>query len=543
MQADLGPFFDEVLGQAMASIADRYKTMGVNLSWEVFDQAAADWAKTYQYDLVKDLNDTTRQQLGQAVSRWIASDEDFGQLVDRVRRITPPNQLPNIRDRGQVIAATEVTRVYADSRIAGMKAAGFTKMRWRIAHDELVCPICRPLGMADGGKGALGDVATGKFTNPENGLQYSVPGHVNCRCWLVEDTDELEQAAAVMPEAPIEAAPLPEPPIQAPAVVRIRPPAPAPMPVPPPKPAVPWAPGMTADEADKWAEGSVYAGRTFYSHMPAKYWELTSETGMLWNTEMVYPGLGGGMPLDVTPGKPPGKTQIVVPVKVNVKKPFFITDAQELNDLKTMADSGGYSFGVSGYLQAGGFDSVAWTDAEGKLLSLDVLDPFNKTLVVDADGKPAGVTLPAAKPAKPKVPKAPKTVPAPAELEPPPSPSGLYDLPAMDVSHDMLLARDLHAKGSPWGPAGKSNSYGAVMFDDQGRVLLRKPTNEFGGYVWTWPKGGVEPDEHPLTAALREVGKRPATPARRSAWCPVALAARPRRPTLPSCARQAQTRR
>lgn len=46
---------------------------------------------------------------------------------------------------------------------------------------------------------------------------------------------------------------------------------------------------------------------------------------------------------------------------------------------------------------------------------------------------------------------------------------------------------------------------GGVVFDRQGRILLRKPTNEYGGYVWTFPKGGIDAGERPAMAALREV--------------------------------------
>jgi len=50
-----------------------------------------------------------------------------------------------------------------------------------------------------------------------------------------------------------------------------------------------------------------------------------------------------------------------------------------------------------------------------------------------------------------------------------------------------------------------NRSYGGVLIDAQGRVLLREPTNHFGGYVWTFPKGRPNKREPPVDAALREV--------------------------------------
>lgn len=55
------------------------------------------------------------------------------------------------------------------------------------------------------------------------------------------------------------------------------------------------------------------------------------------------------------------------------------------------------------------------------------------------------------------------------------------------------------------GPIPKADAYGGVLIDKAGRVLLREPTNHFGGYVWTFAKGRIDKDETPEQAALREV--------------------------------------
>lgn len=62
------------------------------------------------------------------------------------------------------------------------------------------------------------------------------------------------------------------------------------------------------------------------------------------------------------------------------------------------------------------------------------------------------------------------------------------------------------AKGAPAPqlPAPE-RSYGGVVFDEAGRVLLVKPSKRFGGYVWTFPKGEPKAGETDQDAALREV--------------------------------------
>jgi len=45
-----------------------------------------------------------------------------------------------------------------------------------------------------------------------------------------------------------------------------------------------------------------------------------------------------------------------------------------------------------------------------------------------------------------------------------------------------------------------------LIFDDQNRLLLlRRHTKDLGGGLWATPGGRQEPDEDPLTTALREV--------------------------------------
>jgi 8-oxo-dGTP pyrophosphatase MutT (NUDIX family) len=51
----------------------------------------------------------------------------------------------------------------------------------------------------------------------------------------------------------------------------------------------------------------------------------------------------------------------------------------------------------------------------------------------------------------------------------------------------------------------KAATYGGVLIDEAGRVLLREPTNHYLGYVWTFAKGTPEPGETPLQTALKEV--------------------------------------
>jgi 8-oxo-dGTP diphosphatase len=61
-------------------------------------------------------------------------------------------------------------------------------------------------------------------------------------------------------------------------------------------------------------------------------------------------------------------------------------------------------------------------------------------------------------------------------------------------------------EGSDSESKDKDIAYGGIVFNDKGEVLLRSPTNHWGGYVWTFAKGGREAeDRSPEETALREV--------------------------------------
>ena len=51
----------------------------------------------------------------------------------------------------------------------------------------------------------------------------------------------------------------------------------------------------------------------------------------------------------------------------------------------------------------------------------------------------------------------------------------------------------------------KKIAFGGVVVDAESRVLLRKVTGNYKGYVWTFPKGRPDTGETGRQAALREV--------------------------------------
>jgi 8-oxo-dGTP pyrophosphatase MutT (NUDIX family) len=53
-------------------------------------------------------------------------------------------------------------------------------------------------------------------------------------------------------------------------------------------------------------------------------------------------------------------------------------------------------------------------------------------------------------------------------------------------------------------PPGKAPAAGVVIVEDDGRIWLAAPSNAFGGYAATFPKGRIEDDVNPQATAIRE---------------------------------------
>jgi len=162
------------------------QSVTIGMDWTLTNSRAVDWARQYTYDLVKEIDATTREVLQGAISTFA---ETPGMTLREVVNILPYDDSRALR-----IAITETTRAFAQ---ANLLAGQDLKKEWpdvRVIktwftnNDELVCDICLPL---NGMEVEIDD----RFVNPDTGDEFDCPpGHVNCRCWMDSTTDILANA-------------------------------------------------------------------------------------------------------------------------------------------------------------------------------------------------------------------------------------------------------------------------------------------------------------------------------------------------------------
>lgn len=175
-------FFDLINDEPFwASIEDRFASMLTPLAYRttangvieatravgainfsMANEAVANYAASYTNAWYSQLARTTRVELRQAISKNILAG---GSRRDLIRALAPTFG----RDRAKRIAATEVTRMYAQGNLIGFERAGIQQVEWRTAQDDRVDEACRQYN---------------NNTYPIGNMPITPPVHVSCRCWL-----------------------------------------------------------------------------------------------------------------------------------------------------------------------------------------------------------------------------------------------------------------------------------------------------------------------------------------------------------------------
>ena len=158
----LALFEELVLGvDAGAGVAaETLQQIGAGFDLTLVNQQAQQWARAYSYDLVRGINNTSRQILQTALGDWIGQSRPLSDLVAAVQPAFGAN-------RARVIAYTESTRAFAEGNILAFEQSGVVDLfEWETVRDDRTCPICLPL---HGRQFALrGDMRP--------------PAHIGCRC-------------------------------------------------------------------------------------------------------------------------------------------------------------------------------------------------------------------------------------------------------------------------------------------------------------------------------------------------------------------------
>lgn len=166
----------------LESVMEMAAMAPIEINWQLANTNAAVWARTYSYQLVRQINATTEQRLQTIFSDFFTERGrtvgDLRSLIEaevndlKVRMRDGTLRLLTSKERAKLIATTEVTRAsVAGERtvIAQIERSGIEMVAiWETQMDAKVCPVCRPRQGKKQGDG---------WTDPP-------PAHPGCFCNL-----------------------------------------------------------------------------------------------------------------------------------------------------------------------------------------------------------------------------------------------------------------------------------------------------------------------------------------------------------------------
>lgn len=141
---------------------------GYGFDWTLVNEQARDWAGARAGESIVDLADSTRDGIRRALATWTETGAPLDELESTLQQWFSV-------DRARRIAATEVTRAYAEANVLSYRQSGVViEVEWRTVHDPIVCPLCEPL---DGKRRSI--------DAPSFDVGVGVPPrHPGCRCFI-----------------------------------------------------------------------------------------------------------------------------------------------------------------------------------------------------------------------------------------------------------------------------------------------------------------------------------------------------------------------
>ncbi len=159
---------------------DNLAHIGAGFDYTLVNTRARDWAQQYSANLIRGIEDATRESVRQSVARWYEN----GEPISALRKELEPTFGAK---RAEVIAQTETTRAAAEGVRQGFKESGVvTGLKWRTASDEKICSVCGELdGKIVDLDGRFWDELPDTMKKRYKRTFEVPPAHPRCRCRLV----------------------------------------------------------------------------------------------------------------------------------------------------------------------------------------------------------------------------------------------------------------------------------------------------------------------------------------------------------------------
>ncbi len=121
MRQQIEPTLLDLARYAAGRVQTTLGASAVDVSWDLANERAVNWAKQHAGDLVTKVTETTKRAVGEQVSQWSSSSEGLDGLIRRIEGMTDEAGAPIFNAaRAETIAVTEATNTYAQRERGGL---------------------------------------------------------------------------------------------------------------------------------------------------------------------------------------------------------------------------------------------------------------------------------------------------------------------------------------------------------------------------------------------------------------------------------------
>jgi HK97 family phage portal protein len=171
---------DRSLQKGIAANPAKPRAFDTGVSWNLLSDQAVTFTRSYGFDLIRRIDDTTKSAIRDAIERSVTEGIRGDALRDLIAQtLVPPGAEISdaINIRSAAIGQTESQRAFVSGSFQRWSDAGVTEATWQTVRDgDNVCPRCRAI------YGNRANYRTGWYS-PVDGETLTPPRHVNCRCF------------------------------------------------------------------------------------------------------------------------------------------------------------------------------------------------------------------------------------------------------------------------------------------------------------------------------------------------------------------------
>lgn len=148
------------------------------------------FARQYGLDLIRGIDDTTRQRIAELFQKYLDEGWTRDQLEAELAKVlvVSPNQVnEQVLNRAKLISNTELARAYNSGANKRWQDVGVRKAIWQTVRDSMTCPICREV------HGQEYTIGEGVYSR-KAGKYLRAIAHPGCRCFSRPKIEDLDYA-------------------------------------------------------------------------------------------------------------------------------------------------------------------------------------------------------------------------------------------------------------------------------------------------------------------------------------------------------------